>query len=71
MSYNWGTADLHESGGSRSGHRCAGTEGIERIFILSSWMADDRISWRRRFLALISFVSFKEEIRMSWRIYCL
>ena len=51
--------------GSGSCRRCGGLEGLVKIFILSSWMADDRISWRGKPSALISFGSFREGIILN------
>ena len=51
--------------GSGSCRRCAALEGLVKIFILSSWMAADRISWRGKPSALISFGSFREGIILN------
>ena len=41
---------------------------FRKILILSSWMADERISWRRKLPAVISYVSFREEMTKNFSI---
>ena len=50
------------------GRKCTGLEGFRKILILSSWMADERISWRRKLPAVISFVSFREGMIRNFSI---
>ena len=57
--------------GSGFGRKCTGMEGFREILILASWMADERISWRRKLPAVISYVSFREGMIKNFSIDAL